>query len=96
LINPDKYLQIVEMFKTEDDIEALEAFLYNRGKLVISKKDLWENYTSDARAQVIETQNKPRNKKNPILAFGNYDKTVEKPVETTEAEDWNETYDCYR
>ena len=84
------------MFKTEDDIEALEAFLYNRGKLVISKKDLYENYTLDARAQVIETQNKPRRQKNPILAFGNYNKEVEKPAETTETDGWNETYDCYR
>jgi len=95
LINPDKYLQIVEMFKTEADIEALEAFMYNRGKLVISKKDLWENYTPDARAQVLETHNKPR-RRNPILAFGNYETTTPVVEEKTIPEDWDETYDCYR
>jgi hypothetical protein len=44
MIDANKYLSIAELVKTSDDFETLTAFLYNRGKLVLDKRELYEKY----------------------------------------------------
>ena len=71
MINPETYLKIVEIVKNHDDLESLEAFLYNRGKLVIDKKHLYENYTPSCIEKIKDALNKPR--KNPLIfGFGGF------------------------
>lgn len=60
MINTETYLKIVELVKTQDDLEAVEAFLYNRGKFVIDKKALYEDYCEEDRNAILETNSKPK------------------------------------
>jgi len=46
MTDPELYLKITSLIKTKDDFETLEAFLYNSGKLVFDKRDLFEKYDS--------------------------------------------------
>ena len=94
MINPNKYLQIVELIKNSDDLETVEAFLYNRGKIVIDKKDFYEKYDADERRQISEISQKP--KRNPcILSFGGSEEKIELGKPDNEEEDEND-YSCYR
>jgi len=68
MIDPEKYLQIVEIIKDNNDLETVEAFLYNRGKIVIDKKDLYESYDNHERKQIIDAYQKP--KTNPCRIGG--------------------------
>jgi hypothetical protein len=54
MVNADKYLSLVENFKTEEDIETLEAFMYNRGKIVLDKTHLYQNYSKECIEKIKE------------------------------------------
>lgn len=54
MIDANKYLSIVELIKSNDDFETLTAFLYNRGKLVLDKKELYEKYDTDTCKKLVE------------------------------------------
>lgn len=62
MIDPEKYLKIVELIKSRDDLETVEAFLYNRGKIVIDKKDFYEHYSLEERREICEISQKSRKK----------------------------------
>jgi hypothetical protein len=73
MIDPNKYLKIVEMIKSIDDMEVIEAFLYNRGKIVIDKKDLYEQYSAEEIREISDKRQKVK-KINPCrLGFGRND-----------------------
>jgi hypothetical protein len=54
MIDANKYLSIAELVKTSDDFETLTAFLYNRGKLVLDKKEIYEKYDTDTCKKLTE------------------------------------------
>jgi hypothetical protein len=93
MINAEKYIQIVELIRSKDDIETVEAFLYNRGKIVIDKQDLYRHYNNEERRQILEAHENPKKTK-CILRLGGYDEIC-KSIPGDE-EDEDENYMSYR
>ena len=56
------YPNLANLGLSPDDFDTIEAFLYNHGKIIIDKKDFYEQYDIDERRRICEISQKPKRK----------------------------------